>query len=447
MIEIDNFTAARLIMAISLGFHILFAVAGMAMPLLMIVAEWQWIRHRSGEAKALAQRWAKGTAVLFAIGAVSGTALSFELGLLWPQFMVFAGPVIGLPLSLELYAFFLEAIALGIYLYGWGRLNPWAHWLAGVVVLLSGTASGIFIVTANAWMNHPTGFDLVDGVATNIRPWEAMWNPMSFSQTLHMVLAAFAALGFVVAGIHARGLLKEPRSNFHSLAFGIALSVGGVAALIQPLSGDIAARAVAKHQPVKFAALEGQWETERGAPLRIGGLPDEEEQVTRYAIEIPKLASFLATGDFEGEVRGLKDFPRDVHPPVALVHLSFQLMVGLGILMAVIAVLGGWLHWRGRSGNWPRWYLRSVWVASPAGLIAIEAGWITTEVGRQPWIVRDIMRSADAVATQPSLVIPLFAFSALYLVLGFISLSLLRLRIADDPMLVAGPDEGAEHAA
>jgi cytochrome d ubiquinol oxidase subunit I len=420
-------------MAMSLGFHILLAVAGMAMPLLMVLAEWRWLKEGSAGHLELAKRWSKGTAILFAVGAVSGTALSFELGLLWPKFMAFSGPMIGLPLSMELYAFFLEAIALGIYLYGWNRVPPHAHLLAGVVVLLSGVASAVFIVTANAWMNLPVGFDLVDGKATNIRPTEAMWNPMAAQQTIHMVIAAFASVGFVVAGIHARALLREPRNLFHRRAFAIAFAVGGVAACLQPISGDFSAKAVARYQPVKLAAMEAQWETERSAPLRIGGLPDVRAETTKYSIELPYVLSYLATGDPKGEVKGLKEFPKDVRPPVLVTHLSFQVMVGLGTLMMGLALLGLLLKVRRRTDPWPRGFLLAVFAASPAGLIALEAGWITTEVGRQPWIVSGIMRSSEAVTPMPNLVVPLVAFTALYALLGFVTLSLLRLQVFQSP--------------
>ena len=437
-------------MAMSLGFHILLAVAGMAMPLLMVIAEYKWYRTKNPVYLELAKRWSKGTAILFAIGAVSGTALSFELGLLWPKFMQLAGPVIGLPLSMELYAFFLEAIALGIYLYGWKLVGPVTHILSGVMVLLSGVSSAVFIVTANAWMNVPVGFDLVDGIATNIKPWQAMWNPMAFSQTLHMVLAAFSAIGFVVTGIHAKKLLRDPSNIFDRRAFAIAMLVGGIASLIQPLSGDLSAKAVAKYQPVKLAAIEAQWETERRAPLRIGGFPFVQEETTKYAIELPGILSFLATGDFDAEIKGLKSFPKEVRPPIAITHFGFQIMVGLGSLMALISAISLYLLFWRKIDPLPRWLLRTFVVLSPAGLIALEAGWITTEVGRQPWIISGIMRSTDALTPMPHLIIPFLAFTALYALLGIITLTLLRMHIFQSsklPLIKEEDDKGNSHAA
>ena len=306
----DDVLAARSQMAMSLAFHIIFAVIGIGMPLLMTIAEWRWLRTQDEVYLALAKRWAKGTAILFAVGAVSGTVLSFELGLLFPRFMGYAGAIIGMPFSLEGFAFFTEAIFLGIYLYGWQRVPPRAHLFAGVMVAVSGALSGIFVVIANAWMNTPTGFNLVDGKFTDIDPLVAMTNPHAFPQTLHMTLAAYAATGFVVAGIHAFMLLRDKNNRFHQLALAISLIVGGIAAILQPFSGDILAKAVAKNQPVKLAAMEGQFETEQSAPLRIGGIPDEEKRETPYAIEIPYALSILAFGDPNATVRGLNEFPR-----------------------------------------------------------------------------------------------------------------------------------------
>src|SRR5689334_4890630 len=263
--------AARSQMAVSLAFHIVFAEIGIAMPVLMVLAEWRWFRTGESEYLDLAKRWAKGTAILFAVGAVSGTVLSFELGLLWPRFMRWAGSIIGIPFSLEGFAFFTEAIFLGVYLYGWSRISRRAHLAAGVLVAISGLASAIFVVIANAWMNAPRGFDVVGGQPTNVNPLAAMANPAAFSQTLHMAIAAYAATGLMVAGIHAFLMLRHGATSLDRRALGIALLVGAPAAVIQPVSGDVSARFVARWQPVKLAALEGQFATQAGAPLRVGG--------------------------------------------------------------------------------------------------------------------------------------------------------------------------------
>src|SRR6267378_2209850 len=259
-------------MAMSLGFHIIFAVVGIGMPLLMVVAEWRWRRSGDGIYLDLCKRWAKGTAILFAVGAVSGTVLSFELGLLWPGFMEHAGAIIGMPFSLEGFAFFTEAIFLGVYLYGWNRVSPLIHWLSGLVVAMSGIFSGIFVVTANAWMNSPAGFKMVDGKITDIDPIAAMLNPASFHEVLHMTLAAFVATGFMVAAVHAFFLLRDRNSPFHRAALGLALAVACVSMPLQVLSGDLSARTVARLQPAKLAAMEAHYRTQAGAPLVIGGI-------------------------------------------------------------------------------------------------------------------------------------------------------------------------------
>jgi cytochrome d ubiquinol oxidase subunit I len=440
----DDLLAARSQMAMSLAFHIVFAAVGIAMPLLMVIAEWKWLRTKEEVYLTLARRWAKGTAILFAVGAVSGTVLSFELGLLWPGFMGYAGAIIGMPFSLEGFAFFTEAIFLGIYLYGWQRVPPRAHLLAGVAVAVSGALSGIFVVIANAWMNSPTGFDLVDGRMTNIDPVAAMLNPMAFSQTLHMTLAAYAATGFLVAGIHAFLLLRDRSNLFHRRALAIALAVGGVAAFLQPLSGDISARAVAAHQPAKLAALEAHFKTEAGAPLRIGGIPDEEAGEVNYDVEIPKGLSLLAFHDPDAVVKGLDQFPRDQWPNTLIVHTAFQIMVGLGTSMMLIAVWGAFLWWRRKALPDQKWFLRALVAAAPAGMIAIEAGWTVTEVGRQPWIIQGVMRTSEAVTPMPGLVVPFVFFMLLYVFLAVVVVWLLLRQVAASPRV--GGEGGASAA-
>ena len=429
--------AARSQMAVSLAFHIIFAVVGIGMPVLMVVAERRWQKTRDRIYLDLAKRWSKGTAILFAVGAVSGTVLSFELGLLWPGFMEFAGPIIGMPFSLEGFAFFTEAIFLGIYLYGWDRISERAHLWAGIIVAVSGAASGIFVVIANAWMNSPTGFDLVDGRVTNVDPIAGMLNPMAFQQTLHMTLAAYAATGFAVAGIHAFLLLFDRDNAFHRRALGIALLVGAPAAVLQPISGDLSARTVARYQPAKLAAMESHFRTSRRAPLLIGGWPDMERQETRYAIRIPGGLSFLAFKDPDAEVKGLNEFPRDQWPNVPIVHLSFQIMVGLGTYLALLSLWTAWVAWRKREVTADRGLLVAIALAAPMGFIAIEAGWMVTEVGRQPWVVYGVLRTADAVTPMPGLVYPFLLFTLLYCFLGVIVVWLLYRQIIRSPR----PDE------
>ena len=428
--------AARSQMAVSLGFHIVFAVIGIGLPALMVIAEWRWMRTGEAVYLDLAKRWSKGAAILFAVGAVSGTVLSFELGLLWPEFMRFAGPIIGMPFSLEGFAFFTEAIFLGIYLYGWDRVSRGAHLFAGIIVALSGVLSGIFVVIANAWMNTPAGFTDIGGKAIDVKPFAAMANASAFAETLHMTLAAYAATGLTIAGIHAIIVLRGNTAAFHRRALAIALSVGAPAAILQPLSGDVIARNVAKYQPAKLAALESHFETQRGAPLHVGGWPDVERKETRWAIRIPRGLSLLAFHDPDAEVTGLDAIPRDEWPPVAIVHVAFQIMVALGTIMALVSVWALVRWWRARSSDGmvgDRWLLRALALVTPMGFIAIEAGWTVTEVGRQPWIVYGILRTADAVTPMPGLVVPFLVFTLLYVLLGVIVVYLLRQQIVRAP--------------
>ena len=432
----SDLLAARSQMAMSLAFHIIFSVIGIGLPLMMVIAEWRWIRTGEATYLELAKRWSKGAAILFAVGAVSGTVLSFELGLLWPNFMRFAGPIIGMPFSLEGFAFFTEAIFLGIYLYGWDRVGRGAHLFSGIVVALSGVLSGIFVVIANAWMNSPIGFDVIGGKAINVRPIAAMLNAAAFSQTLHMTLAAYAATGLGVAGIHAIMVLRGRATTFHRHALAVSLAVGAPVAMLQPISGDVSARYVAKAQPAKLAALEALFVTQRGAPLHIGGWPDVERRETRWAIKIPRGLSLLAFHEPNAEVTGLDAIPRDEWPPVAIVHVAFQLMVALGIYMALVSVWALCRWWRSRATGAmtdDRLLLRALAVATPMGFIAIEAGWTVTEVGRQPWIVYGILRTADAVTPMPGLVVPFLVFTLLYLLLGAIVVYMVRQQIAHAP--------------
>jgi cytochrome bd ubiquinol oxidase subunit I len=425
----DDLLAARSTMALSLGFHIIFACIGMTMPFLMVVSHWLHIKTKDEIYLLLTKSWAKGVAIFFAIGAVSGTALSFELGILWPGFMEHAGAIIGMPFSWEGTAFFIEAIFLGLFLYGWKRLNKWVHWVSGLIVGISGVASGVFVVTANAWMNSPAGFDWINGQAYNIDPFAAMFNDAWVSQTLHMTLAAFEATAFGVAGLHAFLLLKNRKNLLHKRAMVIALAFGSVFALLQPLSGDFSAKDVAKRQPIKLAAMEGQFETEKGAGLTIGGLPNEKTRTTDYGIKIPKLLSFLAFGDFDAEVKGLNDFPEEHWPPVAITHIAFQIMVGCGMILALVGIIF-WIIWFKRrdvllSDN----FLKLVALCTPLGFIAVEAGWTVTEVGRQPWIIYGIMKTADAVTPVPGQVFHLLIFAIIYLLLSAIAVWLLNRQI------------------
>lgn len=429
----EQLLPARLQMAFTLGFHIILACYGVGLPVLMLAAEWRFLKTGDRLWQTLARRWAKAFAVLFAVGAVSGTVLSFELGLLWPVFMERWGAVIGLPFTMEAFAFFLEAIFVGIYLYSWDRLSPRVHWLTGWPIAISGFLSAFFVVTANSWMNVPGGFRLEGGKLVDIDPIAAMCNAASGAQIAHMIVAAYLVTGFSVACFYAWRLLANPDDEYCRRAFTLAMLLALIFVPIQMGVGDWSAKVVAKSQPVKLAAMEGQFETERRAPLRIGGIPDQAARQTRYAIEVPGGLSFLSYADFNAEVKGLNDFPADAIPPVAVVHFAFQAMVGIGSLMGLLAVLCvfTWMKWRA----WPRsrWFLWSVVMMGPMSVLAMEAGWVVTEVGRQPWIVQGYMRTAEAVTRAPGIWLLFSVTMTVYLLIAVTTLTVLR-RLAGVPL-------------
>jgi cytochrome d ubiquinol oxidase subunit I len=426
--------AARTQMAVSLGWHIIIACLGVGFPLLVLFAEWRWIRTGEEVWRLLARRWARALGVLFAVGAVSGTILSFELGILWPGLMGTYGEVFGLPFAIEGIWFFTEAIFLGIYLYAWDRLPPKVHMLAAVPIVIAGVAGAFSVVAANAWMNQPRGFDLVNGRVTNVDPWAAMFNPATWPQTTHMILAAYLVTGFGVASVYAVALLRGRRDRYHRLGFLVPFVFAAALTPVQIGVGDWAAHFVAHNQPVKLAAMEGVFQTERGVPLHIGGIAVDGEM--RYAIEIPFGLSLLAHWDPNAEIMGLNEVPPDQHPPVNVVHLSFQAMVAMG---SALLLLGAWFAvawWRRRDLPRSPWFLRLAALSGVAAVVALEAGWITTEVGRQPWVVYGHLRTADAVTAAPGLQLGLYALIVVYTVLTVATIYVLRL-LARAPLPVA----------
>ncbi len=421
---------ARGQMAYSLGFHIVFAAAGIAMPVLMVAAELLWRRTGSAVHLELARRWAKGTAVLFAVGAVSGTVLAFELGLLFPGFMEHAGAIIGLPFSLEGVAFFTEAIFLGLYLYGWERLRPSLHILCGAAVAVSGAASAAFVTIANAWMNAPRGFRLESGKLVNIDPIAAMATPFALHQILHTLLAAFMATAMAVAAIHAWALLRDRTAALHRVALALALGLGIPSALAQPLVGHMAGQMVAEHQPLKLAAMEGLEKTTAGAPISLG------------PIELPGMLSFLAKGDVNATIVGLEEFPVADRPP-GIVRVAYLVMLALGGAAVLHALVTLFLWWRRRGLPDARWWLRATVLLGPAGVIAMEAGWTVTEVGRQPWTIYGVLRTADAVTPVQGLWLPFTLFALVYLGLAAVVTAVMVYQVrqtAPKPEPVAEPE-------
>jgi cytochrome d ubiquinol oxidase subunit I len=429
-----DLVAARTQMALSLGWHIVIACFGVGMPAITVFSEWRALRTGDEAYGLLAHRWAKAMGVLFAVGAVSGTILSFEMGVLWPGLMSTYGQVIGLPFTMEGFAFFLEAIFLGVYLYAWDRLPPRAHLLTGIPVCVAGVASAFFVVSANAWMNQPRGFDVDDGRVTDVDPWAAMFNPATPPQTIHMILAAFMVAGYGIASVYGVGMLRGRRDRYHRLGFAVPFTVAAVLTPIQIGVGDWAARFVATNQPAKFAAIEGVSRTANGVPLHLGGVYVDGEM--RYALEIPNGLSILAHWDPDARIIGLNEFPAADRPPVTIVHWSFDIMVALGFALLALSVWA--LVARRRHRELSRGFLRAAALSGVAAVVALEAGWMTTEVGRQPWIVWGHLRVADAVTPVPGLAGGLTAVTAVYVALTVATVFVLR-RLARAPLAPQEP--------
>jgi cytochrome d ubiquinol oxidase subunit I len=399
--EPEGLLPAREQMALSLGCHIILACFGVAFPAMILVMHVRGIRRDDAVALGLAQRWAKVSAVLFAIGAVSGTVLSFELGLLWPGLMGRFGDVLGLPFAFEGLSFFIEAIFLGIYLYGWGRMPPKRHVLTLVPMALAGIVGTFCVIAVNAWMNAPTGFRIVEGEVVDVDPWRAMFNDLVVLQFGHMWIAAYMVVGFSIAGVYAVGMLRGRRDAHHRLGFVVPFAFATVAAVLQPFVGHLLGGNLGDRQPAKLAAFELAETTESPSPLRIGGIYVDGE--VHGTIDIPYLGSLLAHNSFTAPVRGLDTIPPQNQPPINITHWAFQTMVGIGVLL-MLAVLVFWLaRWRGHDLLERRWCLRFCAAAGPLAVVALEAGWVATEVGRQPWVVYDVMRTAEAAADRSGL--------------------------------------------
>jgi cytochrome bd ubiquinol oxidase subunit I len=387
---------ARQMQALSFAVHIPLACFGMAFPAFVVFMEALWLRTGDPVYRTVAKRWSKVMLALFAVGVVTGTILSFELGLLWPGFMATFGDVFGLGFTLEAFSFFVEAIFIAIYVYGWDRLSPRAHFLSGIPVVVAGFTGSLMVISVNAWMNSPSGFTLEGGRVTDVRPLEALFgNDYLWHEYVHMYVAAYIVAGFLTAAVYAWGWLRGRRGRYDRVALVVPLTVAAFASPVQIVIGDWAARDVAREQPAKLAAFEGLHETERGAPVHLLGWYDGEE--IRYGIELPRLLSLLAFHDPNARVQGLEAVPADERPPVNVVRVAFQTMVGIGVALAAVSLvyLFVFLRWR----RLPRslWFYRAVVVAGPLSVVALIAGWVTTEVGRQPWVVYGQMRTEEAI--------------------------------------------------
>jgi cytochrome bd ubiquinol oxidase subunit I len=418
---------ARQMQALSFAVHIPLVCFGVAFPALVLGMEWLGRRRGDPLLVALARRWSKAMIALFAVGVVTGTILSFELGLLWPEFMATYGDIFGLAFALEGFSFFVEAIFIAIYVYGWDRLSPRAHMLAGIPVAIAGFTGSLMVISVNGWMNHPQGFAVENGRVVDVKPFDALFaNSYFWHEVVHMYLAAFLVAGFVTASVYAVARLRGRRDRYVKVAMAVPLVVAAIVAPVQVVVGDWAARDVAEQQPTKLAAFEGLAETESGAPIHIGGWYDEERGEVRYGLEIPKLLSLLAFHDPDATVRGLNAVPADERPPVNVVRFAFATMVGIGVLMAIFAVTFLAVAWRRRALPDGVWFLRVVAALGPLSVVALIAGWVTTEVGRQPWVVYGHMRTEAAVTGADGIPIGYAALVIIYVALAVATAWLLR---------------------
>lgn len=426
LIAADALLPARNQMALSLGTHIVLACFGVALPAMIFVLHRRGL-HGDAAALELAKRWSKVAAVLFAIGAVSGTILSFEMGLLWPGLMERYGDVLGTAFALEGISFFVEAVFLGIYVYGWDRLPSNVHSLMLLPMVLAGVTGSFFVVSVNAWMNAPTGFTEVNGVVTDLNPWRAIFNDAVPLQFLHMFLAAYMVTGFSVASIYAVGWLRGRRTTLHRLGILVPLTFATIATPIQPIVGHFAGQRIADDQPIKLAAIEGLSETEASVETVFGGIYRDGELQGEITVPIEGLASFLAQNSFDAEIVGLDSVPEDERPPVNIVRFAFQTMVAIGSALALLAIVVAW-RWRYRRESFLEsvWMLRAIGVSGIAAVVAMETGWITTEVGRQPWIVHGLMRTEEAVTDGGWVWYSFIILTVIYIGLGVAGVAVLR---------------------
>jgi cytochrome bd ubiquinol oxidase subunit I len=442
-VQQDYLLEARQMQALSFAVHIPLVCFGVAFPAMLMFVEWLYLRTGDELYRVLAKRWTKIMVALFAVGVITGTILSFEMGLLWPNFMATFGSVFGLGFAVEGFSFFVEAIFIGIYVYGWDRLSARAHFASGIPIVISGFTGSLMVIAVNAWMNHPTGFRLSGGEAVDVHPVAALFgNSYLWHELVHMYVAAYIVVGFLVAGAYAFGRLRGRWGRYERTALAIPLTIAALAAPVQILIGDWNGREVAQDQPTKLAAIEGLPDTKSGAPLHLLGWYTDDQ--VKYGIAIPKLLSFLAFHDPNATVQGLDAVPENDRPPVNVVRVAFQTMVGIGTLLAMIGV--AFLAVRVRRKRLPEstWFYRALVIAGPLSVVALICGWVTTEVGRQPWVVYDVMRTSQAVTGAGGIPVGYATLALVYLGVGIGVAWILR-RLARAPLEL--PSSASERAA
>jgi cytochrome d ubiquinol oxidase subunit I len=421
----SNLEAARSQMAFTLGFHIILASLGVALPAIMLIANYRGLRRDDADALLLARRWSKVVAVTFAVGAVTGTVLSFEFGLLWPAFTGRFGKVFGVLFAIEGICFFLEAIFVAIYIFGWERLKPWTHFWAGVPIVITGLGGAFSVVAVNSWMNQPQGFSPTSGDVTSVQPVKVIFNPAVPYEVPHMILAAYLVTGFLVASVYAVGMLRGRRDRYHRLGLLIPLTVACIATPIQFAVGDTAARAIAKDQPIKFAGMECVEQTATHVTEYIYGRCTPSG--VKGGLGIPGFDSFLVGWSTSTKVTGLDSVPPDDRPPAnTMLHWAFDTMVGICSALIALGLWLGIVWWRKRDIPKTPWFLRAVAVSGVSAVVALECGWIVTEVGRQPWVVNGILRTEDAVTKADGVWVTFIAVVLLYIALGATLVIVLR---------------------
>lgn len=444
---IETVTAARTTFAMALMFHINFAALGVVMPFMMLVSQWLYLRRDNPIYEVINKKWTTAFALTYATGAVSGTVLTFGFGLFWPRFMNVGGPVMGYPLAIEVLFFLLEAIFLGIYVFGRDQLSPWLHWASGIPIFIGGFMSMIVVVLANSWMNTPAGFTLDRaGNVVDVNVLQAIFSPAWWYESTHMTVAAFESIAFAFAAVYAFALLLGKRDEYHKLAFFIAMAVATLAAPIMIVSGDHTAKGVAREEPAKMAAMEPTFHTEKGAPVTIYGWPDTKDGKLLYDIAVPRMFSILAYDDPNHKAPGWESFAANKRPDPHRIWWSFDTMVGIGFYLAFLIPWFWVAYWRARGVPTNKWLLRALVLAGPLGFVAIELGWITTEEGRQPWVIKGIMKTAEGATSAPGLTFALFSFAAIYLIVGLIYLRLL-LGMATGPPEESGVSEGSREGS
>lgn len=430
--ELDTVLWSRLVTGLTLAFHVIFATIGVAIPLMISIAEFIGIRKKDPHYLLMAKRWTRGFVITVAVGVVTGTIISLQLALVWPNFMKMAGNVIALPLFMEVFAFFFEAIFLGIYLYTWDRFkNQYTHWLLTIPIVIGAGMSAVFITTVNGFMNQPEGFVMEAGQFIAVNPVQAMLNTASFSKVFHVLSSAYLTGAILLAGIAAFAMLRKGITAYHKKALTLMMAVALLFGSLNTLAGDVSAKFLAEHQPEKLAAAEWHFETESGADLILMGWLNAEHEILG-ALHVPKFLSFLAFGNFNAEVTGLEEFPQDEWPPL-LVHYLFDFMVGIGFaLVAISALYFLFKFWKKRN-ELNKWMLRLIALSAPLAFLGVELGWFYAEIGRQPWIIRGILRVEDAATTSPTIRIFFFVFLLLYIILGIMCVLVLRRMFNNKP--------------